>query len=111
MFLTMEIQEIIEKVYEDLETKEKLTSELYKASIELSKLTKEYRESYGKKLIEVQHTTRLPMQLVESLLAEQKAKVEIAEATKMFLYNRLENCRQELNILVSLMKNETELIK
>ena len=109
--ITMEIIDIITKIEENLETKDNLSEQIYNASIKVSKLTKEYREKYGKKLIEVQHSTRLPMQLVESLLATEKAKVEVAEAEKMFLYNRLENCRQELNILVSLMKNETELIK
>ena len=47
----MEIIDIITKIEENLETKDNLTEQLYNASIKVSKLTKEYREKYGKKCI------------------------------------------------------------
>lgn len=107
----MEIGHLIDAIEESMETKAALTEELGKVSIELSKAKYEYSIAYSKKLVEKEKSTRLPMQLVQGLTAKEKYKVDTLEDKKMHLFNRLENTRQDINTLLTLLKTESELIK
>ena len=54
---------------------------------------------------------KYPKELAQARLTDEIHEIETLEEKKMYLYNKLQNVRQELNILSVLLKNEQELLK
>ena len=54
---------------------------------------------------------KYPKELAQARLTDEIYEIETLEEKKMYLYNKLQNVRQELNILSVLLKNEQELLK
>lgn len=106
----MEIFEIIHNLELNLQAKEDITEELYKVNIDLSAKKKEHRISYAAALTRLQNQ-KFPKELAQSRLSNEMYDIDLLEEKKMYLYNKLVNIRQELNILSVLLKNEQELLK
>ena len=109
----MELEKILEKIEINLKDKDLITEELYKINIELSKEKTHLRKVQGIRTEELKRNTpyNLIKDIVNGKITDEIEKVDLLEVKKMYLFNKLENIRQELMILSSLLKNESELIK
>lgn len=105
----MEIFEIIELIETNLKLKDQITEELYNINIELSQLKKDYRLTYAK-MLEKYKNIKAQKDYTAAALTNDIYTIELLEEKKMYLFNKLTNIRQELNILSVLLKNEKELL-
>ena len=107
----VKIQEGLERNLADLE---KITRKLYDINIEISRKQTVFRRTYALKLNELKTKSpyyTIQIKLADGELTKEISEIEVLEAQKMYLYNKLENIRQELMILTAMMKNESELMK
>ena len=105
----MEIFEILNQIEQSLTLKDELTESLFKINIELATKKRNHRIALAENLVRFQNQKN-SKELAYSKLSEEIYDIEILEEKKMYLYNKLVNTRQELNILSVLLKNEKELM-
>ena len=106
----MEIINILSNIEKDLVAKDELTEELFKINIEIANKNKVHRVALAQAL-ERFKSMKYPKELAQARLTTEIHEIESLEEKKMYLYNKLQNVRQELNILSVLLKNEQELLK
>ena len=99
-----------EGVEKDLIAKDELTEELFRINIEIANKNKSHRVALAQAL-EKFKSMKYPKELAQARLTDEIYEIETLEEKKMYLYNKLQNVRQELNILSVLLKNEQELLK
>ena len=105
----MELIEILQAIEKDLILKNELTESLFKVNMQLAEKKFEHRKKYAEYLFKFKNEKSYK-ELVQSKLSKEIFDIEVLEEKKMYLYNKLVNVRQELNILSVLLKNEKELI-
>ena len=105
----MELIEILQAIEKDLILKNELTESLFKVNMQLAEKKFEHRKKYAEYLFKFKNEKSYK-ELVQSKLSKEIFDIEVLEEKKMYLYNKLVNVRQELNILSVLLKNEKELM-
>lgn len=106
----MEIVEIINKIEIAEQEKEAITEALFNKSVEVAAAKKKLSYEYGK-IVHTHNNFKLPKQIADGRCSDLIYKYEVLEAERLLLYNSLENKRQSLNSLLSMLKIESELIK
>ena len=105
----MELIEILQAIEKDLILKNELTESLFKVNMQLAEKKFEHRKKYAEYLFKFKNEKSYK-ELTQSKLSKEIFDIEVLEEKKMYLYNKLVNVRQELNILSVLLKNEKELM-
>ena len=105
----MELIEILQAIEKDLILKNELTESLFKVNMQLAEKKFEHRKKYAEYLFKFKNEKSY-MEIAQSKLSKEIFDIEVLEEKKMYLYNKLVNVRQELNILSVLLKNEKELM-
>ena len=98
----------VEDILECLERENPITPEEIEEQKQqvLSILNEKETELFQKRYVE--HKSY--KEIAQSKLSKEIFDIEVLEEKKMYLYNKLVNVRQELNILSVLLKNEKELM-
>ena len=105
----MELIEILQAIEKDLILKNELTESLFKINMQLAEKKFEHRKKYAEYLFKLKNEKSYK-EIAQSKLSKEIFDIEVLEEKKMYLYNKLVNVRQELNILSVLLKNEKELM-
>ena len=105
----MELIEILQAIEKDLILKSELTESLFKVNMQLAEKKFEHRKKYAEYLFKFKNEKSYK-EIAQSKLSKEIFDIEVLEEKKMYLYNKLVNVRQELNILSVLLKNEKELM-
>ena len=100
---------IVEDEEKDLILNNELTESLFKVNMKLAEKKFEHRKKYAEYLFKFKNEKSYK-EIAQSKLSKEIFDIEVLEEKKMYLYNKLVNVRQELNILSVLLKNEKELM-
>lgn len=109
----MQILEIEGKLMESMTTRDKITEEVKDKSVEMAVKERDYKFNLYKKLMELRDLkvpTAIINKVAEGYLAKEVTELEILTIEIKYLKDKLENTRQNIEVLRSLLRNERELI-
>lgn len=108
----MNIVNILNELEEAKKQKEKLTRHILEENINLARYNAEYKKELMKYLIKLRNDktpTAIINKIAEGQLSDSMMDIEITIAKVKALKDKLENTRQDIEVLRSLLRNEREL--
>lgn len=108
----MQIIEIEKRLDYSITDRDNITSAIKEKQIELARIEKDYRTSLYKTLLDLKEkktATVIINKVAEGILSEKLIEIDIKQAEIRYHKDKLENIRQTIEVLRSLLRNEREL--